>query len=238
MKAIATLAGVFSILFPPACAWAEPEAVPLPLPPEVVEQLASEEFREREAAELELLAWARRKPAEGMDRLYELSRAHADPEVRTRCMNVLRDLVADEYLLEGGEGFIGITMMEENVMVPGDDNPRKGIRVTQVVPGTPSAKAGIVVGDLMVGMDDQVWRDVGTVFQFGDEVKRMKPGTRVVMKLLRNGQVEDVPLTLARRPPGLERSLLDLTPEELMKADRAAKERYFREWMDRRREAE
>lgn len=174
-----------------------------------------------------------------MDRLYGISRGgHPDPEVRGRCTKVLRELVADEYLREGGEGFVGITMLEQGVAVPGDALERQGIRVTQVVPGTPADKAGIVMGDLIVGMGELVWRDVGAVFEFSNEIKRQKPGTQVILKVLRNDQVEEVPVLLARRPPGMDPRLLMLTPEELMEADRAAKERFFRQWMDRRNEGE
>lgn len=205
------------------------------LPDGTLERLASEEFREREAGQLELLAWARTSPAKTVDELYELTRVHENPEVRRRCMEVLRELVFDEYLREGGPGYIGIRMMEEQVAVPGDDGLRVGIRVTEVVDETPAEEAGLVQGDLIVGIDDRVWREQGMVFEFGDEIKRLKAGTRIVLKLLKNGAVVELPLTLGRRPPGALERFPMMTAEELAEADRAAKERYFREWMDRRR---
>ena len=47
-----------------------------------------------------------------------------DPEVRERCLAILRDLVNDEYLKDG-EGYIGIRMQDEMATaVPGDVKPR------------------------------------------------------------------------------------------------------------------
>lgn len=202
-----------------------------------LERLASEEFREREMGQLELLAWGRKSPERTVDALYELTRSHQDPEVRRRCMGVLRELIFDEYLRDGGEGYVGIRMMEEQVAVPGDEGLRIGIRVTEVVEGTPAEKAGLVNGDLIVGMDDSVWREEGMIFEFGDEIRKLKAGTRVVLKLLKNDAVVELPLTLGRRPPGALERFPRMSAEELAAADRAAKERYFREWMDRRKEA-
>jgi C-terminal processing protease CtpA/Prc len=94
-----------------------------------------------------------------MEELYRQSRVADDPEVRERCLGVLRELVNDEYLSEG-EGYIGIRMRDEvAAAVPGDANPRNAIRVMQVVPDSAAERAGLLVDDLIVGLNDLVWRD-------------------------------------------------------------------------------
>ena len=76
----------------------------LELPAEPFSNLGSEEFRKRESAQAELLAWARERPEVAMDELFRQSRVADNPEVRERCLAVLRELVNDEY----SEGWRGL----------------------------------------------------------------------------------------------------------------------------------
>ncbi len=106
-------------------------ACAMELPAGLLAKLQSEEFRQREQGQGALLEWARQQPARAVtDELLRLSASADDPEVRDRCLRVLRDLVHDEYLLEG-EGYMGIRMLDELANVPGDPRPRSVIRVIQ-----------------------------------------------------------------------------------------------------------
>jgi PDZ domain len=203
-------------------------------PARTLEDFKSEDFRTRETAQADLLAWSRKNPAIAMDRLYGLSQTADDPEVRERCLAVLRELIGDEYLKEG-EGYIGIRMQDETATVPGDAKPRSVIRVLQVVPDSPAHEAGLKFDDLIAGLNDRIWRDVPASQSFMQAVKEFKPATRITLRVLRDGKLIDVPVKLARRPLYADNPFLDERQIDLEAAEKAAKEAYFRRWMDARK---
>lgn len=169
-----------------------------------------------------------------MDELFRQSRVADDPEVRERCLAVLHELVNDEYQKEG-EGYIGIRMRDEMVAVPGDAKPRGGIRVIQVVPDSAANKAGLMLNDLIVGLNDQVWRDSSPSLPFSDKVRRLKPRSRIRLKVLRNGNLLDLEVTLGRRPLIADNPFLGEQPADLQEAERKAEDAYFRRWLELRK---
>ena len=213
------------------------------LPAALTEGLKSEKFAERERAQAELLAWTRQRPDASMEALYQQSRTAEDPELRQRCFSVLRELVTDEYL-RNGVGYIGIRMNPntEAVNVPDEAQPRFAVRVLQVEPGTPAQKAGLVGGDLLLGVDDAVWQQEDTSASVSEKIKSLKAGTRVTIKLFRDGKIVEVPLVLARRPAAADLLQFQfglggfqISPEAAAAADRAAKEDYFKRWLAARK---
>lgn len=206
----------------------------LELPSEPFARLRSEEFKIRENAQVELLAWARGQGAAAVDELFRLSRTSDDPEIRNRCMGILRELVNDEYLRDG-EGYIGIQMQEELANVPDDPKPRGVIRVMMIMPDSPGHRAGLRIGDLIAGIGDKVWREEAVLFSFRECVRQFKPETKILLKVLRNGELIDVEVTLGRRPPMADNPFFGGTQEDLAAAEEAAKEAYFRRWLDRRK---
>ncbi len=207
----------------------------LDLPAGPLSGLQSDEFRVREAAQAELLAWARQEPEPAMDVLFGVSRSNEDPEVRERCLAVLRELVNDEYLRDG-EGFIGIMMQEEKALVPGEAEPRSVLRVAQVVQDSAAQQAGVKLNDLIAGLDDKVWHDESALKPFMNHVRQLKPGNRVTLRILRDGQMIDLAVKLGRRPAGADHiPFLQQRQADLQAAERAAKEAYFRRWLERRK---
>ncbi|MCX6874227.1 MAG: PDZ domain-containing protein [Verrucomicrobia bacterium] len=212
------------------------------LPTAFMEGLKSEQFAERAAAEAELLAWTRQRPEAAMEELYQQSRTAGEPEVRERCLSVLRDLLTDEYLRDG-VGYMGILMnpMTELVNIAGAAKPRFAIRILQVVPDSPAQKSGLLMGDLMLGVDAAVWQQDDTSEVVSKKIKSFKAGTQVSIKLFRNGNIVDVPLVLARRPAAADLQQLQfgpgmqISPEAAAAAERAAKEEYFRRWLAERK---
>ena len=198
------------------------------LPPKVLSSLGSHQFREREVAQAELLDWARAQPGPVMDDLLKQSRVADDPEVRERCLNVLRTLVIDAYMTEG-EGYIGIGLKDEISDVPGETKPRSVIRVLQVQAKTPAELAGIRQNDLIVGINGEVWQEV----LFRENVRMLKPNTKVDLKILRDGGLIDLMVTLGRRPPDPQFFNGQIFDPEAM--ERAAKEAYFRRWLSLRK---
>lgn len=206
----------------------------LELPAKAFGGLGSAEFREREAAQSELLAWSRIQPEPAMTELLRQSQAAEDPEVRQRCLNILRELVIDEYSREG-EGFIGIAMKDEIANVPGEPKPRRVIRVTEVRQDTPARQAGIQLNDLIVELNGQVWHDEDASLPFREKVRAMKPNTKVDLKILRDGGLIDCKVTLARRPLLADRLFFNgqnFNPEA---SEQAAKDAYFRRWLSQRK---
>jgi predicted metalloprotease with PDZ domain len=203
-------------------------------PDGTLEDFKSEDFRTRETAQASLLEWSRKNPGIAMDRLFGLSQKADDPEVRERCLSVLRELIGDEYLKEG-EGYIGIRMQDETGAIPGDPKPRSLIRILQVVPDSPAHAAGLKFNDLIAGLEDRVWRDGAASQPFMQIVKEFKPATRVTLRIVRDGKLMDVPVKLGRRPLYADNPFLDESQVDLEAAEKAAKEAYFRRWMDARR---
>lgn len=206
----------------------------LELPVGPLANLKSDEFRVREAAQAELLEWARQRPESAMDALFRVSRSHEDPETRERCLAVLRELVNDDYLKEG-EGFLGIQMRDEKALVPGEIKPRSVIRVIQVVPDSAAQQAGLQLNDLIAGVDDMVWNDEAGLIPFMNHIRQIKPGTRVLLRILRNGEKLDLAVKLGRRPLLADNPFLDQRQVDIEAAERAAKEAYFRRWLERRK---
>lgn len=169
-----------------------------------------------------------------MDALFRVSRSHVDPEVRERCLAVLHELVNDEYLKEG-EGFLGIRMQDEKALVPGEQAARSVLRVTQVLPDSAAQQAGVQPNDLIAGLDDKVWHDEAALMPFMNHVRQFKPGNRVTLRILRNGKMMDLPVKLGRRPLAADNPFLQQRQEDLEAAERAAKEAYFRRWLERRK---
>ena len=199
------------------------------LPAKALAGLASQQFRDREIAQVELLAWAR-LTAPAMDELLRQSRLAVDPEVRERCLSILRILVTDGYLKEG-EGYLGIMLKDDVSDIPGEPRTRGVIRVLMVQPDSPAEHAGIRVNDLIAGVNDEIWQE----FTFRANIRKMKPRTEVDLKILRDGRWVNVKVTLVRRPVYADNSFFPGQTYNLEAAERAAKEAYFRHWLSLRK---
>lgn len=68
-----------------------------------------------------------------------------------------------------------------------------GAVVSEVQPDSPGGRAGLKVGDVIVGLDGQKVSDAG---QLQAEVTSKHPGTKVTLDVLRDGKNLDVPVTL------------------------------------------
>jgi hypothetical protein len=207
-------------------------AVKLPAGP--LADLKSEEFGKREAAQEELLAWARLQPEAVMDELFQQSRVADDPEVRGRCLAVLRKLVDDEYSKDG-EGFIGIEMRDEELVLPGNAKSRGVIRVTRVVRDSAAAKAGLQLNDLILGFDDHVWDEKLISLPFREQIRQLKPNSKIKLNLMRKGKLLSLPVTLGRRPPMVDNLPFGERVEDPAAVEQAAKDNYFRHWLERRK---
>jgi PDZ domain len=198
-------------------------------PAAVLKSLASDDFKTREKAQAGLLEWAKVNQEPAAVALMKFSMVSEEPEVRQRCLAVLRDLAYDDYL-KTGEGYVGILMRDEIARVPGDEGQRSAIRVSDVVEGSAGHEAGLRANDLIVGMDDEVWRGVPASFAFSAKIRQLKPGARVTLKLLREEKTEDVVIRLGKRPVGADQRFFGQV-EAAEAIEKAARDEHFRQWM-------
>lgn len=204
------------------------------LPSDVLANLGSEVFRTREGAQASLLEWARTHGEPAIDELLRQSRDAPEPEVRERCLGVLRDLVSDLYLKDG-EGYIGIRMLDEMTNVPGDGKPRFAIRVLQVMPDSAAEAAGLKGNDLIVGLGEEIWHQGPATLPFGEKIKSLKPETKVQLKILADGKLKDIEVKLGRRPFYANNAFFEGDLDDLESAESEAKEAYFRQWLEQRK---
>lgn len=204
------------------------------LPAKAFANLGSQQFQVRESAQAELLAWGRGMPEPAMAELLRQSKIANDPEVRKRCLDVLRDLVMDEYGKDG-KGYIGISLEDMVANLPGDPNPRNVIRVRNVMPKTPADQAGIRVNDLIVGLNGKSWGENDTLLQFQEKIQALKPNTNVELRILRDGDLVDLKLKLGKLPEFADARFFNGRNSDPGAAERAAKEAYFRRWLSERK---
>jgi C-terminal processing protease CtpA/Prc len=180
-----------------------------------------------------LLEWARgSKKGAGVE-IFRLSRATDDPEVQKRSSEILRQLSDEDYLSDG-QGYLGITMLEERLKALPDGKQRTGIRILSLVRDSPADQAGLKEGDLIMALDGQVWNEIGAVTVFGDVIGRKKPLVEVVLTVKREeADPVDFKVKLGRRP------IDDLREARgsLRLLDEQARERHFRIWLKAQEQA-
>lgn len=66
-------------------------------------------------------------------------------------------------------------------------NVKNGLRTDFVTPGKPAALGGMVKGDVIVGIDD---KPVGNIEDYMFRLSQLKPGQRVTVEVIRNGNRE------------------------------------------------
>lgn len=204
------------------------------LPADLLTRLAAEKFAIREKAQAELLDWSHTQRDAAMDELFRQSQNADEPEVRQRCLAVLQELVNDDYL-KSGEGYVGIMMQDELARVPGDENPRSAIRLGHVVPNSAGDQAGLKPNDLIVGMNEEIWKDGPASPPFKKKIRTLKPGTRVTLKVLRDGNLQDIVVKLGKRPFAADDMIA--SDVDLETLEKSAKDNFFRQWMNQQKSA-
>lgn len=206
------------------------------LPEQIFDRLKSDEFRIREEAQTQMLQWARLNPAIAVDELYRQSQTAADPEQRTRCLSILRDLILEEFE-EQGQGFVGIQMQDTIVKVPEEDKvlTLRAVRITHVLQGMAAEAAGLKVNDTIIGLNGKKWTNEVVSGAFMESVKKLKPGTKVKLEIMRMNKVQEVEVTLCRRPQMEMDPRFELNPERFEAQRLAEKDAHFQGWLKQRK---
>ncbi len=113
-------------------------------------------------------------------------------------INMARKIAED--LIHDGEvsrGWLGISIDDVDAELADalGIEGRNGARVMQVVPGAPAAKAGIKAGDIVLAVSG---KGVTGSADLRNQVASERPGTKVVLKVLRDGKEIEVPVVLGK----------------------------------------
>jgi serine protease Do len=112
-------------------------------------------------------------------------------------INLARNIM--DQILKNGKvtrGFMGILPQEVTPdMASAFGNAHlKGVAVAEVEPNSPAQHAGLKVGDVITAINGNSVSDVN---QFRLQIAGMAPGSRVELRVFRDGREETLPLTLA-----------------------------------------
>lgn len=197
------------------------------IPLSILEDLSAEKFADREAAQQRLLGWATKSPKKASAVLLQQARESEDPEVRSRCMQALKELILElEYR---ADGFLGVRMQEVKVDLPGGAGVVMAIRVVMLVENSPASEAGLIEGALIVGLNDKTWKEGPMAMDFSERIRQMRPGTKVTLQLLENGVILRKEVEIGERPVQ-GRDIDDAGPAE---ANERAREEFFQKWLDK-----
>ena len=147
------------------------------------------------------LIWVAAKQVVGMNTLVQI-----DPNTDTIApglgfavsSNTIRE-ISNELIKNGAivRGFIGISytaMTPRQAASLGLSAPA-GIVVSSVVAGSPAQAAGIRVGDIVTKVNDQ---QIDQEHPLQSIMLRSRPGDKVKLALIRDGQTQTIDLTLGR----------------------------------------
>lgn len=217
-----------------------------------LEMLASPQSEQRKKAREELSAWAEKDPDQSKQLFLQWMRESKEPEVRERCLQLLKPIAALEYG-RFGEGFMGISMGPAvMVQLPGDEKACYGLLISNVSKGSPAEKAALVPGDVIVSIHGFQWRDSETIQDIdrglSAKIRAVGAGNMAKLGVWRKGKLETIEVLLTRRPSGIEQLPMQLLANGGVKVDDKELQKmgdeeknsseYFAEWLDRQLQAQ
>lgn len=121
-----------------------------------------------------------------------------DPEDRRDLLSTVRQPVPSSRLPDGG----GPPLRSARAGVPphgylGVLTGPTDLEITGIAPGSPAEAAGLRAGDVLETIDGMAVRDARHLVR---SIAARRPGTRVVVRVSRDGGLLDVPVVLAERP--------------------------------------
>ncbi len=95
-----------------------------------------------------------------------------------------------DQIIEHGRvirGWLGVTIqdIDDDIAMALGLNSKKGVLVASVVPGSPADDAGIHRGDVIISVDDE---PINNVEDLRNKIANTEPGTKVKIKIIRNGK--------------------------------------------------
>jgi hypothetical protein len=147
-------------------------------------------------------------------------------------------LAGQTYESTSREGFLGVRLADVNISLRPEtvelpnqpfaaadlDGDTHGVVIVERMPGFCGARA-FQDGDIILAIDERPEVRIGLMGGFTDEVKRAGAGRTIHFRVLRQGRVTRVPLTLDVRPADADRAnLMDPIRELQDERDRLARE--------------
>jgi C-terminal processing protease CtpA/Prc len=203
------------------------------VPKDLLEGLASEQFKRREESQAAIEKWVNEKGTAAVAAIHKLYVATDDPEVRSRCLRVLR-IQSDIDYLKDGIGYLGVGLDEISINLPGEEKPRIAILIVSIGTGSQAKAAGLKVGDVITSMDGKKWDKQGGMYDFMNTIASYKPMRKVVFEVKRQGEEKllDITVTLGKRP--LENlNAMDLNLHE--QVDKEARDKHLAEWLKKQK---
>ncbi|MGB2402426.1 MAG: hypothetical protein ACPIA7_03335 [Akkermansiaceae bacterium] len=214
---------------------AEVEYIELPAVP--LEKLSSDDFEEREAAYAAIQKWSAQNLTSSPELLYKAWRSNDDPEVQSRCNELMKEMLRRR---EFSKGFLGIQMSSSLLPnKPKGQAGRQAVRVLNVLPNTPAQQVGLRGGDMILRVDEldlsspeqglknrqiDLMLANQAVDKFSGYIKSKQPKQMVILHLLRGDERLTKEVVLMQLDPANERN-----PE---KAE-AEFEAYLSEWLEK-----
>ena len=164
------------------------------------DQLGAPLFAKREAASQRLVEIG----ASAFAKLRELYRATPDIEVRMRIEDVIQTAYYN-YQVFDGNGFLGVQMRP----YPGPGTTKNalpdgvsGVFVTQIIPDTGAARAGVQEKDIIVGIDKEALTGAGNTVlnQLSAAIRSYRPGSSIALTVVREEQEVAINVILGRCP--------------------------------------
>lgn len=202
-----------------------------PISKSFLKDLESEDFKVRESAQADVLLWARKNPSLAVVELLRLSSngGSPSPEVRDRCMQVLRQLAEDEFAKEG-EGYLGVRTGDLMVQIPENKADAWAVTMLEVLPDSAAAKCGLRVGDAIVELNGQRWQQEASKL-FSEQIRKLRPGTRVLLRVVRDGKLQNIRAELGRRPANADLFMPGMDPKVGDAMEQQAKDAHFQRWL-------
>lgn len=182
-----------------------------------LERLSAESFQEREAGQAEMVDWVIANHEGAREKLLSGYFKAMSPETRARLLPLL------ERAYFKPKGYVGVVMspvLERqfgrlpqnnggglNQRLP-DDEIGRGVKITEVLPGTPAAASGLKLHDVIVKINDwEVRGGYDLTAKVADEIQRNPPHTPVALKVKRGEEFLEIKLKLGLLPIPSERFL-------------------------------
>lgn len=97
-----------------------------------------------------------------------------------------------------GIGYLGLELNSEPVAIDaGFGTARRGAYITNLDPQSPAALGGLQAGDIITAINGRTFGSPSDLLKL---IRSLNPGTKATLTLLRDGQVQELALTIGRRP--------------------------------------
>lgn len=167
--------------------------------PGLLQRLGSQEFAEREQAEARLLELGRANHQAVLDWGMQSYVANRDPEVRHRLREVIRELVI-RFLFNEKQGYLGLVLRPQRLPETIGDRLIYPMRISVILPQSTAVLGDLAVGDLVVQVDDQPFDRRFTYSRLLHYIRVRKPGDKLTVVVMRDGQPKPVEVTLGQAP--------------------------------------